>query len=157
MHWPRTHGLESHSLMSCSQLMPVYPALQEHVYLPISSMQEPWRHGFELHSFMSISHLRPASKDINWKSFSINRYKELNMLYIPVSNTKWSLTYKMVTDIWGRCHWVQNTMAMLRPHKSWDNLHINDQKKITRHANQTKNTTHFKILNYTSNNNRWLR
>lgn len=51
------HSLGAQSLMSVSQVRPVYPALHEHTKPPSVLVQVPrFLQGFEMHSFTSMLH-----------------------------------------------------------------------------------------------------
>jgi hypothetical protein len=56
------HGLESHILNTFSQLNPVKPDLQVHMYMFINgSVHTPlFKQGFWSHSFMSVSQEEPV-------------------------------------------------------------------------------------------------
>lgn len=52
-----SNSLGEQSLMSVSQVSPVYPALQEHTNPPSVLAQVPrFLQGFEIHSFTSLLH-----------------------------------------------------------------------------------------------------
>ena len=55
-------GLESHILTIFSQLNPVKPAKQVHMYMFMKGSEQtpPFWQGFELHSFISVSQAGPV-------------------------------------------------------------------------------------------------